>query len=192
MKQIFLSVLFFMTAITSKAQVTTNVYWTEQSSLPSSQVIYYNPSHNLQWPDFIGVPQTAGIVAAITMSGFGYTASMKRNASKGEINIGVYCYFSKNKSWVKPEKKTAYILNHEQHHFDISYIAARIFADKVKNSGVTTSNVNVLLPRIYKECCDIMNKLQDDYDGQTKNGQVKEMQERWNNSLDEKLVAFTR
>ncbi len=192
MKQIVLSVLFFITAIISKAQVTTKVYWTEQSSLPSSQVIYYNPSRNLQWPDFIGAPQTTGIVAAITMSGFGYTASMRRNGSKGEINIGIYCYFSKNKSWVKPEKKTAYILNHEQHHFDISYIAARIFADKVKNSGVTTSNVNVLLPRIYKECCDIMNKLQDDYDGQTKNGQVREMQERWNNSLDEKLVGFTR
>jgi hypothetical protein len=192
MKQIVFGALFFITTIAAKAQVTTNIYWTEQTNLPASRVIYYNPSRNLQWPDFDGTPQTSGIVAAITMSGFGYTASMKRNGNKGEINIGIYCYFSKDKSWVKPDKKTAYILNHEQHHFDISYIAARIFADRLKNTVITSSNVNVLIPRIYKECCDIMNKLQDDYDGQTKNGQVKEMQERWNNSLGEKLVAFTK
>lgn len=182
--------LFIFTAV--KAQVTTNIYWTEKSDLPSSQVIFYNPAKELQWPDFKGVPATSGIVAAITMSGFGYTASMKRNGNKGEINIGIYCYFNKEKSWVKPDKKTAYILTHEQHHFDISYIAARIFADRLKNTVITTSNINALLPAIYKECCDIMNKLQDDYDGQTKNGQLKEMQLKWNNTLDEKLLAITK
>ncbi len=50
----------------------------------------------------------------------------------------------------------------------------------------------MLLPRIYNECCDIMNKMQDDYDGQTKNGQVKDMQEKWNNFIDQKINFITK
>lgn len=191
MKSLFFSTLLFFT-LGAHAQVTTNIFWTEQSSMPASEVIYYNPSQNLQWPDFRGKPTPTGIVAAITMSGFGYTASMKRNGNKGEINIGIYCYFSKDKSWVKTDKKTAYILNHEQHHFDISYIAACMFANKLKNTAITSSNVNTVLPKIYKECCDLMNKMQDDYDGETKNGQLKDQQEKWNTTLNSRLLAFTR
>lgn len=160
--------------------------------MPASGVIYYQPYNNLQWPDFKGTPNTGGNVAAITMSGFGYKASIKNNGSQGQLNIGVYCYFSKDKSWVKPDKKTAYILNHEQHHFDIAFIAASVFADKIKNTVITTDNYNALLPRIYKECCILMNKLQDDYDGQTKNGQVKDVQEKWNDYLNKRLVIVTK
>jgi hypothetical protein len=191
MRYQFLLIILLL-SFAANAQITTNINWTEKTQMPASQVIYYNPSQKLQWPDFKGEPTTTGIVAAITMSGFGYTASMKRNGNKGEINIGVYCYFSKEKSWVKPGKTTVYILNHEQHHFDISYIAASIFVSRLRNTDITTGNINSVLPKIYKECCDIMNKMQDDYDGQTKNGQLKDIQEKWNIQLNDKLSEFTK
>jgi hypothetical protein len=184
----FLLICFLLFIATGlKAQFVTNVFWTDQTDMPVNQTIYFNPSKLLLWNDFRGVPNQGGNVAAITSSGFGYKASMKSNGSKGQLNIAVYCYFSKDKSWVKPDKKTAYILNHEQHHFNISYIAASIFVDKLKRSNITASNCNSLLPKIYQECCDIMNKMQDDYDGQTHNGQVKEVQAKWNSYLTEKL-----
>ncbi len=190
----YFSLLWFIFSFSANAhaQLATNVYWTEQSGMPASGVIYYQPYNNLQWTDFTGTPNTGGNVAAITLSGFGYKASIKNNGSKGQLNIGVYCYFSKDKSWVKPDKKTGYILNHEQHHFDITFIAASVFADKIKNTVITTGNYNALLPRIYKECCDLMNKLQDDYDGQTKNGQVKNVQEKWNDYLNKRLAVVTK
>ncbi|MEP6712163.1 MAG: hypothetical protein ABJA37_07105 [Ferruginibacter sp.] len=192
MKYFSVFFLVFLFSANLHAQFTTNVYWTEQSGMPASEVIYYNPSKNLQWPDFKGASNTGGIVAAITMSGFGYKASMKNNGSNGQLNIGVYCYFNKDKSWVKLDKKTGYILNHEQHHFDISFIAATIFAGKIRNAVLTAGNSNAQLQSIYKECCDLMNKLQDDYDGQTRNGQVKEVQQKWNDYLDKKLAMVTK
>lgn len=171
-------VLFF--AGSASAQFTTNVYWTEQTSMDANDVIYYNPSQNLVWSNFKGTPGPPSPIAAITSSGFGYKANMKNTGSKGEINVMVYCYFSKSKSWVKPGKTTPYILNHEQHHFDVSYLAAGIFIEKVKKAGLTMANCNSVLPKIYRECCDFMNKMQDDYDGQTKNGQLTDEQTRWN------------
>mgnify|MGYP000957699006 FL=1 len=137
-------------------------------------------------------PADNGPVAAITVSGFGYVADIKTSGNKGELNIRVYCYFNKNKSWVKPGKNTAYILTHEQHHFDISYIAACIFIDKLQNTTFTKSNYNELLPRIYNESCDIMNKMQNDYDGQTKNGQVADAQEKWNQFIDDRIQFITK
>ena len=186
---IFLSLFIYLLTM---AQVSTNVYWTEQTEMNKSNTIYYNPTKNLLWDDFKGVPGSSGPIAAITASGFGYKANMNSSNGKGEINVAVYCYFNKKGSWVKPGKTTMYILNHEQHHFDVSYLAAGIFINKLKNTVITTSNCNTVLPKIYKECCDIMNKMQDDYDGQTMNGQLEDKQKKWNNFFAENVPFITK
>jgi len=186
---VFLSFFIYLLPV---AQVTTNVYWTEQTEMNKTNTIYYNPTKNLLWDDFKGVPGSPGPVAAITASGFGYKANINSSNGKGEINVAVYCYFNKKGSWVKPGKSTTYILNHEQHHFDVSYLAAGIFINKLKNTVITTSNCNLVLPKIYKECCDMMNKMQDDYDGQTMNGQLEDKQKKWNNFFAAKVPLITK
>ena len=186
---VFLSCFIYLLPV---AQVTTNVYWTEQTEMNKTNTIYYNPTKNLLWDDFKGVPGSPGPVAAITASGFGYKANINSSNGKGEINVAVYCYFNKKGSWVKPGKSTTYILNHEQHHFDVSYLAAGIFINKLKNTVITTSNCNLVLPKIYKECCDMMNKMQDDYDGQTMNGQLEDKQKKWNNFFAAKVPLITK
>ena len=160
--------------------------------MPSSEVIYYSTSRPHSWKDFMGTPDVASPASALTASGFGYKADYKNVGGKANISISVYCYFKKNNSWVKTGRTTDYILNHEQQHFDISFIAASIFLEKLKTTRITQSNYNVVLPNLYKECCNIMNKMQDDYDVQTKNGQLKDEQERWNNYLKEKIKVFTK
>lgn len=177
----------------SFGQLTTNVNWTQQTSLPANEVIYYNVNKKLLWNNFTGTaPNDNSNVAALTYSGFGYNASIKTINGKGELNINVYCYFTKNRSWVKPGKNTAYILDHEQHHFDVTYIAAVIFMDKLQNAKFTPGNYNEVLARIYQENGDLMNKMQNDYDGQTKNGQIKSEQARWNDLIDSRVNSFTK
>src|SRR5690349_11405569 len=111
----------------------TRVSWTKETSLSPSEVVYFEPAKSLDWDDFAGNPPEGGRAAAVTVSGFGYVANVNTRAGSGIIDIKVYCYFHKNKSWVKPGRNTDYILSHEQHHFDISYIAANIFAEKLKS-----------------------------------------------------------
>ena len=161
--------------------------------MPASEVIYYTPETNLKWENFKGqAPADNSNIAAITMSGFGYSSSIRSSRGKAELQIKVYCYFNKNRSWVRPLKKTAYILNHEQKHFDISYIAACIFIDRVKSSVLTINDYNTLLPRIYDECVASMDNMQEAYDGETRNGREQVIQEKWNGLVKEKITAVTR
>lgn len=191
MRYLFFILSLFISLI-SAAQFTKNVYWTEQTALSPGDVIYYHPARPLSWRDFKGSPDASSRASAVTASGFGYKADYKNVGSRTHINISVYCYFNKNNSWVKSGRATEYILNHEQQHFDISFIAASIFVDKLKSANLTKANYNTILPAIYKESCAIMNKLQDEYDGQTKNGQLQEMQVKWNTYLKEKIKVITK
>ena len=159
--------------------------------MPASETIYYNPERALVWKDFKGSPQDNSVAAAITASGFGYKADIKTTGSKSQMNIGVYCYFNKKNSWVKPGKTTDYILNHEQHHFDISFIAAMLFLEKLKTANITKGNYNALLPKLYNDCVALTNKMQNDYDGQTKNGQLKDAQAQWNDLVSARLKTVT-
>lgn len=170
----------------------TNVSWTTDTSLSSADVVYFDPVKNLEWDDFAGVPPDGGRAAAVTVSGFGYLANVNTRAGSGAIDIKVYCYFHKNKSWVKPGRNTSYILRHEQHHFDISYIAASLFAEKLKHADFTAGNYDQLLSQLYDESTAVMNKLQDDYDGETKNGQLRDVQAQWNENVDARINHIIR
>jgi hypothetical protein len=191
MRYLFVLLLTSISLLTA-AQFTKNVFWTEQTSLTPADVVYYNPARPLAWKDFRGSPDNSSRASAVTASGFGYKADYKNVGSKTHINISVYCYFNKNNSWVKSGRTTDYILNHEQQHFDISFIAATVFVEKLKAASLTKANYNTVLPALYKECCSLMNKLQDEYDGQTKNGQLQEMQAKWNTYLKDKIKIITK
>lgn len=184
------SVLF---TFQTKAQFVTRMEWSTDENTPANEVIYYNQDKILDWSDFLGeVPSITGTVAAITMSGFGYHSSTKLSGTKGEIDIGVYCFFNKNKSWVKPGKTTSYILNHEQLHFDISFIAANNFIKEIRVAKLTSVNYNGEVARIYNECINAMNKMQDDYDNQTNNGQDYARQAKWNEFVEKELKLIRK
>jgi hypothetical protein len=175
---------FLFSTIFCNAQISIKISWVENSSFKKKDVIFYKSDNKLSWIDFKGIPNLPPPVSAITSSGFGYKAAMQSVDDKGEITVGIYCYFNKLKSWVRKGRNTKYTLNHEQHHFDITYIAAKIFIDKVKIASLTTSNMNEVLDKLYKECTATMQKMQNDYDSETKNGQLKDKQEEWNNIIN--------
>jgi hypothetical protein len=187
----FFSFLLFITTACN-AQITTTITWTEKTKLTAANVIYYNASKKLIWADFKGTPDKPDPTAAITSSGFGYNAGMRSKNGKGTINVDIYCYFNKPNSWVKKGKNTAYILNHEQHHFDATYIIAKTFITRVKEAALTPDNMNTELARIYKDCNVLLNKMQDDYDTQTRNGIDKAKQANWDEIFKEKLLIANK
>lgn len=181
LKKSFLFILLLILQQNIFSQIILNVQWTQKTKLNPKEVIYYSTNKKLEWKDFLGTPPPPSSIAAITSSGFGYNAAMKSTNGKGEINITVYCYFSKPKSWVRIKNKTAYILEHEQHHFDATYLSAHSFLQKIKSANITLDNMNEVLGALYKEASTSMSKLQNDYDTETNNGLNKEKQAQWNN-----------
>lgn len=189
------NIVFFILVLSAssvKAQVTINIQW--QNIKPGNGItgdtIYYDSNRKLTWHDFKGTPNAASPAAAITESGFGYLLAMQSLNSRTSINITVYCYFNKNKSWVKKGMKNDYALTHEQHHFDITYINTCLFIQRLKEAKLTRANYNSLSGKIYDECVIALNKMQDEYDGETSNGRKKEVQEFWNKKIDQQLAAL--
>lgn len=174
----------------SIAQVTVNVTWDQHIPPLKSDTIYYNPAQQLVWPDFKGKPGNPADALAVTSSGFGYVATMQYRNGKTTIDIEVCCYFSKQSSWVRKGRESDYALNHEQHHFDITYIIADLFIRELKAATFTRNNYGDMVDKIYKEYCRKMEQMQNDYDGQTRNGQLKDVQEEWNKKIDRQLEAL--
>ena len=49
-----------------------------------------------------------------------------------------------------------------------------------------------VLPKIYNEYLQVMNNMQIEYDGETKNGQLKDIQGKWDVLLEEKIKQLTK
>jgi len=181
-------VLFF--TIAGFAQTTVKIQWVQHVPAASSDTIFYSPNRKLSWPDFKGIADAKSEAIAITASGFGFISGVKYKNGKVNIDISVYCYFGKSSSWVKAGRESAYALNHEQHHFDITYIATSLFMQKLKAASFTWENYNDVLNRIYSESSKQLEKMQNDYDGQTKNGQLETVQASWNKKVEKQLATL--
>ena len=188
-KNVFVLMLI-LSAVAAKAQVTVNVKWQNIKPVYTGDTIYYESNRKLTWPDFKGRPDAASFAAAITESGFGYLLTMQSLRGKTTINITVYCYFNKNKSWVKKGMNSDYALLHEQHHFDITYINTCLFIQKLKETNFTRSNCGSLSEKIHDEYYNALQKMQDEYDGETSNGRKKDVQAYWNKKIDQQLEAL--
>ncbi len=179
--------LMFGPLYISAQSLKANIRFVLPVAKPGSDTVYYDKA--LEWHQFTGKAETGGRVAALTSSGFGFDAGMGYNASQAFINVNVYCFFNKSRSWVKPDRKTAYILNHEQRHFDLSYIAALLFVQKLRELKFTKNNYDALLDTAYADSYAYLNRLQDQYDQETSNGINAEKQNEWNSKINALLTS---
>lgn len=186
MKYLFFIVL--LVAVTSlHAQTMVFIQWQPIKPGNKGDTIYFDPERKLTWDDFKGRPDAASPAAAITESGFGYKMSMKSYKKRTTIIITVFCYFNKQNSWVKKYMNTAYALLHEQHHYDITYINAVLFVQKLKAANLNLRNYEKIVENLHDESFAALDKMQNDYDGETSNGRIARIQYKWNKKIDEQL-----
>lgn len=188
----FLSITlyFSLTAIAQKLQVEVN-YVTADASV-TKPMIYYMPGTKLTWNDFKGKPVSGSEAAAITNAGIGFKMMFHSKDNAATLSIAVDCNFSIGDSWVKNGRKTPYILNHEQHHFDIAYLYAMQFVQNLKAAKYTMKDYSKVIERIYNQCQQDLTTMQTDYDTETKNSQLANEQELWNKKIDAKMDAFAK
>ena len=160
------------------------VEYIKDTSAQNDTLISYQPDLKLTWKDFEGTTTDKSEVAALTMSGFGYKLKYSSLGNKVDLIISVFCNFVKKDSWVKPEKNTPYILNHEQHHFDIANIQARLFEKKLKALNLPGKGFAQIIENTYREYKTAMGEMQDQYDAETKHSRIIEQQELWDKKID--------
>jgi len=190
-KYIILPFFFCIITHNSFAQpLAVTVKYTTKPADADRSYIYYDSDRKLTWDDFKKTPDDVSNAVALTTSGLGFDEQLTTSKRKNSLVITVYCDFNKNASWVKSRGKNDYILNHEQHHFDISFIYTMLFIKKIREANFTASNCNDQLTKIYKDVIEDLNATQNQYDSETKNGIRKNKQAEWVDKIDAQLKSL--
>jgi hypothetical protein len=136
--------------------------------------IYWD-QRSLTWDDFKGAAPSSSPYVALTHSAIVLNFSGQDNT----LNFSIESAFYPKKSW-KKKNVNEYILKHEQGHFDITEIYARILRKelqemKFKKYETLGNEVQQVFNKNSKACDD----MQDQYDNETDHSKKKEEQYLW-------------
>lgn len=140
---------------------------------PGEELLDWSSTRKLTWADYKANPNPDSDAAASTTSYLGFSYSIKNEY----FSFTIESKFSKTRSWGL--HKTAYILSHEQGHFDIAEIYARKLHKKVKEYRFNRRTYQKDLKEIYQEILDEKEEMQNAYDKETNHSINKEKQTAW-------------
>ena len=141
--------------------------------------IYYDYNKKLQWSDFKITKQIKD-ASAETSTEISYIYE----ETNQQVSIKVFCSFDKTQSFVAQGKKTDYLLNHEQRHFDISHIFAGFLYKRLE----MVNNINELKAKnIYDQIVIEWNNMQDQYDEETAHSINEKEQYNWDIKINQLL-----
>lgn len=150
------------------------------SSILFSQNIEWLPSQKLTFANFKGnIPEDSkNTEAAGSMVGIQYTI-ISTSIWTGKINIKISAFFDSEKSWVKKEFLSDYLLNHEQKHFDIAE-AFKLKLQKIVDKEIKgTKDYNNKFQKIYEDIYSQYYEFQNKYDIETNHGKNIEKQKEY-------------
>ena len=148
------------------------------------ELLDWNASRKLTWNDYKARPDPGSDAAASTTS---YLA-IEYNITSSSFGYKIQSRFSKTRSWGL--HKTAYILGHEQGHFDIAEIFARKLNKKMSEYKFNKRTYQQDLNEIYNDILAEKEKIQNDYDKETNHSINKEKQAEWLKKIAKMLGEY--
>ena len=182
----------FLSPVLSAQELQVKVSYVTEDATEKKPLIYYSPLVKLTWADFKGKPVLSSNAAAITNAGIGFKMTFHSLDNVTTLYITVNCNFYISASWVKDGKRTPYILNHEQHHFDIAYIHAMQLIQKLQTAKYTREDYSKVIEKIYYQAQADLQTMQNAYDTETKNSILTDKQEMWDKKIDAQLALLTK
>jgi hypothetical protein len=164
------------------------VRFTDYSETPEGDTIYYAVNRPLTWADFKEKPRESRFEAEVFTS-IGYIE--KAEVTKGiiNINLAMKVELAKSDCWVRGVGD-AYMLNHEQRHFDIEKLVSEHFKQKILAMTLPVDNFDGPINVEYLETLREATAMQKKYDADTRHGQDQQAQERWNEKIDKELRSL--
>ncbi len=156
------------------------------SSFQSDNKIFWKENTLLTWDDFKGKPDASSPYKALTKSVV--TIDIK---TKGmEAFLTIQNYFDKNLSWTK-DKSNAYLLSHEQTHFNIAEVWTRKFRQKIKGKTFELKSFQRDLNDMHSEIHRESKIIQMEYDKETEHSVNETNQQKWNKKINNELQELS-
>lgn len=173
----FLSCLFLTLALSPLAL---------QAQEPGEELLDWSSSRRLTWADYKAKPNPDSDAAASTTSYLGISYNIKSDG----FSYTIESKFSMTRSWGL--HKTAYILSHEQGHFDIAEVFARKLHQKMSAYTFDRKTYQKDLKKIYQDILDEKEEMQNEYDRETNHSINKEKQAGWLKKIAAMLEEYKR
>jgi predicted secreted Zn-dependent protease len=148
---------------------------------PKDSLIDWNSNRKLSWEDFKAQPDGSSVNAALTSTNINIDYSFNSRDFKYKIK----CQFDPSKSWGRI--KNDYILSHEQAHFDIAEIHARLLHKALKNYRFNAKSANKDIGEIYQKYMKEHHEMQEKYDDETNYSRNESQQKEWFKKIDSTL-----
>ncbi len=163
------------------------------TSLNEEDKIAWNSKVKLSWYDFKAAPKNNSGFVASTSSGisFSYTFSYKETGEILNLDVIITSYFYPNKSWYIPSEASDYILNHEQAHFDISELHARMLRKEI-SEATFSKNLKKEIEAIYNRVEKKRRDMQHLFDNESNHSKVKEKEKEWEIFISRQLNKYDR
>ncbi|HEY0272791.1 MAG TPA: hypothetical protein VGC22_06365 [Chitinophaga sp.] len=145
----------------------------------TGDTLYYNPQRPLQLSDFTAPARSYGRSGAVSFTSFSYEGSSRLRHDTLQLRLFLQVFFVKSASWVLPGMATPATLAHEQLHFDLTYLVAVRFRQKILAATLPADDYDSILQYEYLEAYREMNRVQDAYDAGTHSGTDSWQQHAW-------------
>ena len=154
-----------------------------------SEKISWSKNQKLTWEDFQGEPNfSAGFVAS-TNTGINFGYSYFFNENEVSVEHSVESFFNPEKSWFIPGQVSQHVLNHEQLHFDISELHARILRKKL-DSQKFSKNVKSEIESIYLQVEEQRKAMQKKFDVETDHSRNIKKEILWEKRIAKQLTEY--
>jgi hypothetical protein len=165
------------------------VHFTDYTPKMADDTVFYSVNRLLTWNDFTAKPR-AGRYAALVFPSFAYEGGSEVRNGIIHLNLKLKVYVLQSSSWVKDVARDAYSLNHEQRHFDIVKLVAERFKQKIHPDSLTLEDYNSMVQYKFIESFREMNRMQEQYDGETQHGINQAAQAAWNQRIEADLRKY--
>ncbi|WP_310992356.1 DUF922 domain-containing protein [Aequorivita marina] len=154
-----------------------------------SKKIPWNENKKLTWEDFQGTPIPSANFVASTNTGISFQYSYSLKNGDVSVEYTVASFFYPEKSWFQPGKVNQHILNHEQAHFDISELHARILRKNLADKTYT-KKVKSEIEGIYRKVEQERRAMQVRFDAETDHSRNVEKEALWEKQIAKQLVNY--
>jgi hypothetical protein len=145
--------------------------------------IEWTEDYKLSWSDFKGEPNRSSGYVASTNSGISFSYSYGFKYDELVLEYEVKSNFYPTLSWYIPSIVTENTLKHEQTHFDISEIHARILRKRISEAQFTNM-VETEIESLYNQVEVERRAMQNKFDEETDHSNIRDKEIAW-----EKFVA---
>ena len=152
-------------------------------------LIKWDKNYKLKWEDFKGkIDRSDETIGAMCSS---YLKIKNLGWKKSNGYFLIWAVFDMSDSWSKL-KKNKDALKHEQGHFDITEIYARLLRKKLNNKRFKKNKLSREIEFIFDEFEKEKNDYQDLYDKETDHSRNTEKQAEWYLKIEKQLLELEK